>query len=105
MAARVRTDPRTPQLKQLATSFLENGVKAMAENPGSAQFSLDVTGLPRRERNKVRMHINRWLRDNGWQGATRYHHEERETLTVRILGPREENDGQDAGSDRADLRA
>lgn len=51
---------------------------------GDREVILDVRGLPARDRNRLRMYTNRWLRQNGWRGSTHFD-PDKWTLTVRVL--------------------
>lgn len=58
---------------------------------GEREFTIGVHELiPHREKGMLRMHINHWLRRNGWRGAVRF--DRRESMfRVQVLERREES--------------
>lgn len=68
------------QKKQQIIASLERGEASV----------IDVSRLYPRERNLLRQHANRWMRENGWRGATTYNRES-ETLTIQRIERREES--------------
>lgn len=55
---------------------------------GEQVVVLQVAGLTRHERDRIRHLLNRWFVNHGWVGAVRYNRDA-ETLTAQVLRRRE----------------